>query len=46
MSAILDKFLFSLSINGSFGDITTRINHIKVLVADQILIGKCFKGSK
>jgi hypothetical protein len=33
-------------INGSFGDVTTGINHIKVFVADQILIGRCFKGFK
>jgi hypothetical protein len=32
-------------INGSFGDVTTRINYIKVFVADQILIGKCFEWS-
>jgi hypothetical protein len=31
-------------INGSFRDVTTGINHIKVFVADQILIGRCFKG--
>ena len=31
-------------INGSFGDVTTGINHIKLFVADQILIGRCFKG--
>jgi hypothetical protein len=30
-------------INGRFGDVTTGINHIKVFVADQILIGRCFK---
>jgi hypothetical protein len=41
MSAILDNFLISLT---SFGDVTTGINHIKVFVADQILIGRCFKG--
>jgi hypothetical protein len=41
MSAILDTFF---SINGSFGDVTTAINRIKVFVADQILIGRCFKG--
>jgi hypothetical protein len=34
----------TLDINGSFGDVTTGINHIKVFVADQILIGRCFKG--
>jgi hypothetical protein len=28
----------------SFGDVTTGINHIKVFVANQILIGRCFKG--
>jgi hypothetical protein len=33
-------------INGSFGDVTTGINHIKAFVADQILIGRCFKGFK
>jgi hypothetical protein len=33
-------------INGSFGDVTTGINNIKVFVADQILIGRCFKGFK
>ena len=32
-------------INGSFGDVTTGINHIKVFVADQILIGR-FQGLK
>jgi hypothetical protein len=31
-------------INGSFGDVTTGIDHIKAFVADQILIGRCFKG--
>jgi hypothetical protein len=30
--------------NSSFGDVTTGINHIKVFVDDQILIGICFKG--
>jgi hypothetical protein len=43
MSAILVKFFISL-IDGSFGDVTTGINHIKVFVVDQILIGRCFKG--
>jgi hypothetical protein len=33
-------------LNGSFGDVTTGINHIKIFVADQILIGRCFKGFK
>jgi hypothetical protein len=28
----------------NIGDVTTGINHIKVFVADQILIGRCFKG--
>ena len=43
MSSILDKFLISL-INGSFVDVITGINHIKVFVADQILIGRRFNG--
>jgi hypothetical protein len=38
MSAILD--------DGSFDDVTTGINNIKVFAADQILIGRCFKSSK
>jgi hypothetical protein len=33
-------YIFDL-INGSFGDVTTAINHIRVFVADQILIGRC-----
>jgi hypothetical protein len=33
MSTIFDL------INDSFGDVTTGMNHIKVFVADQILIG-------
>jgi hypothetical protein len=28
----------------SFGDVITGINHVKVLIVDQILIGRCFKG--
>jgi hypothetical protein len=36
MSAILD--------DGSFDDVTTGINNIKVFAADQILIGRCFKS--
>ena len=32
--------------DGSFGDVITGINHVKVFVADQILIGRCFKGFK
>jgi hypothetical protein len=43
MSAIFNKFLISLTVR-SFGDVTTWIKHIKVFVADQILIGRCFKG--
>jgi hypothetical protein len=39
MSAVLDKFFM-----GRFGDVTTGINHIKIFVADQILIGRCFQG--
>jgi hypothetical protein len=35
-------YIFYL-INGSFGDVATGIDHIKVFVADQILIGRCFK---
>ena len=31
-------------LNGSFGDVTTGINHIKAFFADQILIGRCIKG--
>jgi hypothetical protein len=42
MSAILDTFFDRM--NSSFGDVTTGINHIKVFVDDQILIGICFKG--
>jgi hypothetical protein len=43
MSAILIGYIFDI-INGSFGGVTTGINHIKVFVADQMLIGSCFKG--
>ena len=38
------SWIFFDLINGSFGDVTTGINHIKVFVADQILIGRCIKG--
>ena len=31
-------------INDGFGDVTSGISHIKVLLGDQIQIGRCFKG--
>jgi hypothetical protein len=40
------SWIHFLSHYGSFGDVTTGINHINVFVADQILIGRCFKGFK
>ena len=38
------SWIFFYLINGSFGDVTTGINRIKVFVTDQLLIGRCFKG--
>ena len=31
-------------IHDGFGDVTSEISHIKVLLGDQIQIGRCFKG--
>jgi hypothetical protein len=43
MSAILDTFLISLMVVLVTSQLT-GINRLKVFVADQILIGRCFKG--
>jgi hypothetical protein len=39
-----EKAIYYGPVNGSFGDVTTGIKHIKAFVADQILIGRCFEG--